>query len=602
MHVYTMELDLNRQTLTTFLSALLEVPEMTTWVLDIGNALAGCLDQYYQRLLARHSLEGVEIHRDPVTTDIAISLFENVDSHGEIEEDGKETNQVSAYTMRKAVVLAEAMKRGLVASFVSDPTKFIEFIIGQLKHLWALATSVQETFKTQVEAAYRIAGSGATRPRPFTESDFHTACLSLKDLDPTTIVFREKTGLMSREERRDLEYRNETLRNVAELLADQSFNAKDLVLYILERKADLRQRNLEVNSFYVCRIGTGNPFSGEAPGELKVIPGVKPSANLEEILGSGFDEIREFLDTIRTSSKFYDLFVATSPSKSGDKSNGLLVGPQGCGKTQVLRGIGAQPGTIGVFAQGSDFLTCWKGEAEKNPKRFFEAGLKLQKDSGKQVFFLVDEIDTILNGDRGHEAFGGINLATEFQILMDGVVQYPHLSLWGCTNHLDRIPPPLLRRFSKVLLVGELSQVDRVNLLKQFVGFMPYEGFDEADWNHAARKLEGAVGDVVRKVVDHLWRAKMTAFVKGHPTVAENMLKSLAPKGEKFDLLTFDAKRRRDFHEVLRHHVVVRPSDLLKSVDLHLNNPAILLDIEVSKRTYENARKTLSILRQEDLN
>jgi SpoVK/Ycf46/Vps4 family AAA+-type ATPase len=174
------------------------------------------------------------------------------------------------------------------------------------------------------------------------------------------------------EERHELEFRNNTIEMVSMLLREHS-SVEALIKYILGRKQELREYNLEENSF------------------------------------------------------------STSPSKKADKGNGLLIGPQGCGKTEVLRGIASDRRSIGIFAQASDFLTCWRGEAEKNPKRLFEAGLKIQRESKKQVFFLIDEIDTILNGDRGSAAFGGTNLATEFQVLMDGITSYPSLALWGAT-------------------------------------------------------------------------------------------------------------------------------------------------------------------------
>jgi hypothetical protein len=41
------------------------------------------LDEYYAALLHRYTVDGIKIHRDPVTTDIAISIYENVDSSGE---------------------------------------------------------------------------------------------------------------------------------------------------------------------------------------------------------------------------------------------------------------------------------------------------------------------------------------------------------------------------------------------------------------------------------------------------------------------------------------------------------------------------------------
>ena len=323
--------------------------------------------------------------------------------------------------------------------------------------------------------------------------------------------------MLSAEERFALNFKNETLKSVSARLRDNHSTPKDLIAYVLKRKAELRDYYRDENSFYVCRISAGNPFLGSAPGELEVIPGVRPVVDLGEIAGSGFDEVKAFIGQVETSSKWYDLFLATSPSRTADKSNVLLVGPMGCGKSEVLRAVGGDKKSIGIFASGSDFLTCWKGEAEKNPKRLFEAAHKLQRESKKHVHILIDEIDTILNGDRGHESFGNTNLTTEFQNLMDGVVHYPNLSIWGATNNPERIPMPMIRRFSKVVIVGELDQEQRSDLLKRFTSFMPTNGITPEAWGALASRIEGATGDVVRKIVDHVWRTKMTSFVQGNP-------------------------------------------------------------------------------------
>jgi hypothetical protein len=268
-----------------------------------------------------------------------------------------------------------------------------------------------------------------------------------------------------------------------------------------------------------------------------------------------------------------------------------------CGKTEVLRAVASDRRSVGIFAQSSDFLTCWKGEQEKNPKRLFEAGLKIQKESKKQVFFLIDEIDTILNDSQGQNAFGGINLATEFQVLMDGITTYPNLALWGATNHPERIPMPLIRRFSKVIIVGELTQEDRVALLKQFLSFLPCspELTDEVI-DGAAQALKGAVGDIVRKVVDHIWREKMSQFVSQYPSYAEQVLNVLNSGGEKFHPSKFSEEKRKLMFEIISPHVQVRPIDLLESIKRHITNIAIRNEISTAVSVYDNARQFLAAL------
>src|SRR5262249_36920515 len=147
---------------------------------------------------------------------------------------------------------------------------------------------------------------------------------------------------------------------------------------------------------------------------------------------------------------------------------------------------------------------------------------------------------------------------TEFQQLTDGIVQYPHIALWAATNHPERIPMPMIRRFSKVAIVGELDQPDRIKLLKHFVGFLPIDAdFSDQAWQDAAKKLDGAVGDTLRKVADYVWREKMTWLVDHHPEQAEKLVALLNEK-EQFQLSHFDSAQRKILHGRIREHVTVK--------------------------------------------
>ena len=586
------EFRLNKPTVDRYLTGLLMVDQAEFHLERIARAVVDALDHYYQKLLSRHSMEGIEVHRDPVSTDLALSIFENVDAHGEIA-DGKKPDEISAYSKRKAEIIAEALKTGFIQEYVQTPSSFHNFLKDNLQTLWKTSEVLMGMFSDEVDQASSLTET-PSRNRRSGRTEFDYLIDSIEDLDPRGIVYKERSILLTAEERFNTKFQNETLARVTNMLGDSYSSAPDLIQYILERKAELRAYFQDENSFYVCKIGAGNAFSGSAPGALEVVPGQRPNASLDEIVGSGFAEVKEFFKTIEQASQWNDIFLATSPSRTTDKSNVLLVGPQGCGKSEILRAVGGDKGSIGVFAQGSDFLTCWAGEAQKNPKRLFEAGLKLQKESRKHVHFLIDEIDAVLNQDR-NTGSNSMNLTLEFQILMDGVVHYPHLSVWGATNSPERIPMPMIRRFSKVLIVGELSQPQRIHLLKQFTSFLPIDGVSDGDWDSVAKKLDGATGDVLRKVVDHIWRSKMTGFVNSHPREAKDLVDWLN-KGEKFQISTFDEKRRSQFKERLGTFTQVRADDLHSSVESHLRNFAIRHEIDTAKETYKRAHDFLDSL------
>ncbi len=590
-----LEFQLNAPVLNRFAGAVSQLMDLPESIVDLSKSIRKTMEGYYERLLHRHSVEGIEVHgASPVATDLAMSIYDNVDASGEIE-DGRNPNELSAYTIRKAEILAETLKEGLIANFIASPRGFGEFVKDNLTNLYGVSIELKALFAKQCEDTQSLLDPYRHNKTVRDPLDQQLQVLDqIGDLNPEEIVFREKTTFLTPEERFNLKFRNETLRKVVALLMDPTVHKQGVIQYILERKAELRRYFQDENSFYVCKIGNGNPFSGEAPGALTVIPGSRPKASLDEILGSGFAEVKRFFETSGSAAKFQDLFIATSPSRSADKQNVLLVGPPGCGKSEVLRAVGSDKDSIGVFAQGSDFLTCWKGEAEKNPKRLFEAGLKLAKDSKKHVHFLLDEVDSVLNGDREH---GTTNLTLEFQILMDGVVEYPNLSVWGATNNPERIPMPMIRRFAKVLIVGELSQEDRIRLLRQFVSFLPTKGMDDSAWDDAATRLEGATGDVIRKIADALWRDKMTQFTQDHAGEAEKLVKWLNEQ-VKFDVRNFTGEQRGQLHHQISPFVSIIPQDLDDAIDLALDNIAVHNEIETAKDSYSRAKSFLAALSQ----
>lgn len=585
------EVQLNAPTIQRFIGGLRDVHSLKGAVLNLQEDVSKILERYYRALLHRHSVGGLEIFRDAIVTDVAISVYENVDSHGEIQ-DGKKPDEVSAYTLRKAEVIAEALKEGLVSDFIKSPGKFIEFIQENFRFLWESAKLLTDLFRDETNSVKSILEI-RDRVRTVQDYEFENAVTQMKDLDPRNVAYKESNMVLSADERYNVQFRNETLKEVVRLMTDSSATATDLIKYILGRKSSLKEYFQDENSFYVCKMGNGNPFTGEAPGGLVVTPGERPHATLDNIVGSGFAEVKEFIKTVEAASQWHDLFLATSPSKTTDKSNVLLIGPMGCGKSEILRAVASDKKSVGIFAQGSDFLTCWKGEAEKNPKRLFEAGVRIQKESKKHVHFLIDEIDSVLRKQEFIQ-HGETNLSLEFQILMDGVVHYPNLSVWGATNSPEKIPMPMIRRFSKVLVVGELSQEDRVKLLKIFLeGYMPIKDFSDDIWQQMARRLEGATGDVVRKVVDHVWRTKMSWFVQHYMKESYEMMEFLN-KDEKFQLSSFDDKKRFNFKQRLGKYVQVVPDDLDQSIRTHLKNIAIRSEIDTAKEVYSNAKKFLN--------
>lgn len=123
---------------------------------------------------------------------------------------------------------------------------------------------------------------------------------------------------------------------------------------------------------------------------------------------------------------------------------------------------------------------------------------------------------------------------------------------------------------------------------------MPTENFTDKKLEEWSSKLEGAVGDTIRKVCDNVWRKKMNNFVSKHEEDANDVLKWLQEKGE-FDIEKLD---RKEFKKVLGSKMLVRSIDIDNSIEECLANVAINQEIQTAVETYKRAKEFLNKLKK----
>lgn len=586
------EQQLNRGASNSFIQGLMLLEKIPRMYEQYLMAQSKRFEAYYEKMRHRHSNGGMCIvtygDEPSVTlTDISMLVWENIDKVGEIES-GSSKDELSAYTLHRAEAMIDAAKNDDVWKWLIAPGEsLISWANLVLPVVKAVHNFVIKMKNLLGESVWRLISLDLDK----TKEEFVDI---VESLNLSQITQKNPDRAYSKMEKFAMEHRNNSIQKVAQLLIDAR-GLGTIVREILELKIEERNYFLNENSFYVCRIGEGNMFAGVAPGGLEVIPGEKPSADLKNIWGSGFDELREFVDGRDLAKKWNNLFLATSPSKSTDKANVLLVGPQGCGKTLGMKAIACKPKSISIFLSGSDLCTAWAFESQKNPKRLFEEAVKLHKNSGHPVNILIDEIDMVLNNDE--RGLGKINLSLEFQNIMDGLISYPGISMWGATNNVEKIPTPMLRRFAKVLVVGELSHEETKQILKHYLeSYLPCgSGFSDEQYSDWANMLEGATGDALRKGIDEVWLQFMRGVVDEHKELAEKILEFIEKEyGTNFEINSLSDDHRKEIHKMFEESGLVVTAELVTDrIEKLLDNSAVRKQIQVSKDTYRIARQTL---------
>lgn len=131
----------------------------------------------------------------------------------------------------------------------------------------------------------------------------------------------------------------------------------------------------------------------------------------------------------------------------GKKSGGgvLLYGPPGTGKTMIAKAIANEVGAKFYSVKGSDIVSKWVGDSEKNINSLFEEANKQDR-----AIIFIDEMDNLL-GQRGVDTHNDKRV-NEFLQQIDGFAgRNQNLLLLGATNRPWDIDSAAMRsgRFSQ---------------------------------------------------------------------------------------------------------------------------------------------------------
>ncbi len=153
----------------------------------------------------------------------------------------------------------------------------------------------------------------------------------------------------------------------------------------------------------------------------------------------------------------------------------LLYGPPGTGKTMIAKAIANEVGAKFYAVKGSDIVSKWVGESEKNINSLFEEANKQDR-----AIIFIDEMDSLI-GKRGLDTHNDKRV-NEFLQQIDGFAgRNPNLLLLGATNRPWDIDSAAMRsgRFSqKIYLPLPDAAARKFMLEKNMKGVPVVKDFD----------------------------------------------------------------------------------------------------------------------------
>lgn len=353
-----------------------------------------------------------------------------------------------------------------------------------------------------------------------------------------------------------------------------------------ERQRNLQRNIRDDNEFYV---GKGGEI-----GALKYEREPAPKITYDDVVGESFIKAKAHIEEVVKIASHPHIMRISAPR--GDvKSNLLLIGAYGTGKTEMARAVAADKRIIGFSLSTADLTTAYMHESPKNIKRAYDAAKEMRKASRdtKPVGILFDEFDGLFSyGEGNHQAYDGRRMETTMQEMMDGVVGYEGIFLVAMTNNPAAIPDAILRRFKFVDVVGQMTLEERAYLLQKFLtrGLPIADDVTQNNYLKWADELKDAPGDVIGKVADELHFKYMNNFVDNNSkkiTSVENILSKRLKDRE------IISKDRTYLLDILRSYATISAEEITEGLAATLKQPQVQMQINKAKEVYAAAERTL---------
>lgn len=273
---------------------------------------------------------------------------------------------------------------------------------------------------------------------------------------------------------------------------DRAKRLIDLAKNINENSSSIGSQDASTRSSRKKDSKLTNKSNGDEEEGKQWVGAEIPSISFADV--AGLNDVKESITVRMINPVKYPEKYAAYNKKSG--GGVLLYGPPGTGKTMIAKAIAHEVGATFYAIKGSDIMSKWVGESEKNISSLFETARK-----DKLAIIFIDEMDSLF-GQRGVDTHNDKRV-NEFLQQIDGFVgRNPNLLLLGATNRPWDVDSAAVRsgRFSEKIYVPLPDSPARAFLLKKQLKKAPL--CSNIDWNEIVVLTAGYSGADIDEICD----------------------------------------------------------------------------------------------------
>jgi len=564
------------------------------------------------------------VEGNSVLTDILLEVVDGIPGINKrsVREDGgkREEKHISAFAVGQSANTLSALADPRMMEYVEDPQKFFARLGTAFTDFNAVLERLQPYhLKILDSGSFAILGdnSGDLKEKILKSNKKAQKDLAtVRSMDLDNIIQNSEDVLPdNRKEQEYAAHRQKTfdvlLGGIRELSQigdpyERIERAKEIVLDAVAHKDEMNEtiRSATDRKLKKDRQGDNEYYEGgqEGYGTFVFKRAPTPNVKMEEVIGKSFIKAKRHLDQIIETGAFPRLMQTTAPGGKV-RSNMILIGPYGCGKTELARAVCGDERVIGAQASVAGTLTAFMHESVNNVRRIYDSARELRRQAGetKPVMLILDEFDSWFEkGSAGFSSGDMQQIETTLSEILDGMGDYHGIITIGMTNKPKQIPKRIARRFRHIDVVGQLTSEERQGMLKMFLEQrLPVGPGVEFSYEKWAEKLEDAPGDVVRKVVDEVHFGVMPDFIRSNPEQAST-IERLLQKRERTEGVLDKKDQRYVIHRLKANGICIEPGDIDIALSSVLEQPQIQMQIKKARQVYANARTLLDNLSDPD--